>query len=230
MIYVTGDLHGEMKRLHQLDLNDDDYLIVTGDFGFIWYNESDSWNYRKQQKRLDILSKLNYTILFVDGNHCNFNELYKYPIVKYKNGNTHKIRDNIYHLMRGEIFNIESNDIFVFGGAESTDKSHRVENVSWWKDELPSSLEYENGLSNLEKYNYKVDYIITHDTPYNTLMDTYTYKVPLESYCLNKYLQQIVDECDFKYLYHGHHHVGIDEIRVADKRIVPIYTKVVKLA
>ena len=36
MLYVTGDLHGEFSKLEKLRLNEDDTLIVCGDFGFIW--------------------------------------------------------------------------------------------------------------------------------------------------------------------------------------------------
>lgn len=38
MIYVTGDTHGEFKRLGSKDFSGGpgDYLIVCGDFGGIW--------------------------------------------------------------------------------------------------------------------------------------------------------------------------------------------------
>ena len=37
MIYVTGDLHGDMNRLRMIEktLAEGDYLIICGDFGFI---------------------------------------------------------------------------------------------------------------------------------------------------------------------------------------------------
>lgn len=41
-VYVTGDIHGglDMQKLRDWELGDgltgDDYLIVTGDFGFPW--------------------------------------------------------------------------------------------------------------------------------------------------------------------------------------------------
>ena len=38
--YLTGDLHGEGRRLANLidKLDENDTLIVLGDFGFIWDN------------------------------------------------------------------------------------------------------------------------------------------------------------------------------------------------
>mgnify|MGYP003299436716 CR=1 FL=1 len=41
MLYVTGDLHGEFSKLEKLRLNEDDTLIVCGDFGFIWDNSKE---------------------------------------------------------------------------------------------------------------------------------------------------------------------------------------------
>ena len=38
----------------------------------------------------------------------------------------------------------------------------RIPHKSWWSQELPSKEEMDEGLSNLEKVNYKVDYVITH--------------------------------------------------------------------
>ena len=59
MIYVTGDLHGDLSRLETFRLHRlkrDDKLIICGDFGFLWDN-SDS-----EKKALDKLSKKNGAI------------------------------------------------------------------------------------------------------------------------------------------------------------------------
>ena len=39
MIYITGDTHGDRKRLSRFNLrklNEGDTLIICGDFGFMW--------------------------------------------------------------------------------------------------------------------------------------------------------------------------------------------------
>ena len=49
MIFITGDTHGEIdiaklnsKNFPQgNDLTKNDYVIILGDFGFIWKNEPD---------------------------------------------------------------------------------------------------------------------------------------------------------------------------------------------
>ncbi len=161
MIYITGDTHGNHTgyKLYAFaeanpQLTRADFLIICGDFGFIWDSNDD--------EDLDKLSKLNYTILFVDGNHENFDRLYRYPIEKWKGGKVHRIRDNILHLMRGEVFNINSSVVFAFGGAESTDKNKRIEGLSWWPQEVPSDTEFESAKANLKAAGNNVDYIITH--------------------------------------------------------------------
>ena len=62
MIYITGDCHGDYTKIFNLKnkLNKNDYIIVTGDFGY--------WD-KSQDKIYNKMEKLPFTILFVDGNH-----------------------------------------------------------------------------------------------------------------------------------------------------------------
>ena len=42
MIYITGDIHGDPRRLsmecfpEQKEMTKDDYVIICGDFGLVW--------------------------------------------------------------------------------------------------------------------------------------------------------------------------------------------------
>jgi len=39
MVYITGDMHGELKRFSDRKLkrlSEEDVLMICGDFGFIW--------------------------------------------------------------------------------------------------------------------------------------------------------------------------------------------------
>ena len=54
MIYITGDLHGEIERFDDKKmkkLKKGDILIVCGDFGFIWNNSIE------EQKKLGFTAK-----------------------------------------------------------------------------------------------------------------------------------------------------------------------------
>lgn len=73
--------------------------------------------------------------------------------------------DGIYHLMRGEIFTMENQTIFTFGGAASVDKQYRTPSISWWEQENSTSEEQSYAIENLKKHNFNVDYVITHQAP-----------------------------------------------------------------
>ena len=65
MIFVTGDTHGDIsffKNPALKKLGEKDYLIICGDFGFLWDPSNP-----EEQKNLEILKSKKYTICFVDG-------------------------------------------------------------------------------------------------------------------------------------------------------------------
>ena len=76
MIYVTGDMHGEIDRMRGASLKKlgrDDTLIICGDFGFVW-NEGE-----KERKLLRWIAGRKYQVAFVDGVHDNLELLEKFP-------------------------------------------------------------------------------------------------------------------------------------------------------
>lgn len=124
MIYVTGDIHGSNRRFYtrlfpeQKKMTKDDYMIICGDFGLVWDWVGESAG---EQFALDELNERNFTTLFVDGNHENFNRLNAYPVTKWHGGKVHMIRPSVMHLMRGQVFDICGKKCFTFGGARSHD-------------------------------------------------------------------------------------------------------------
>lgn len=166
MIFITGDTHGnQYKWVEQIEpiLSPTDIILVCGDFGVGFWNG----RYWSEETFYDFLSEQEYTVLFIDGNHENFDKLNSYPVETWCGGKVHKIRNNnVIHLMRGEVYCIEGNTIFVMGGGYSIDKYRRTEGVSWWPQEMPSEEEYHNAIMNLEKVGNHVDYIITHTAPF----------------------------------------------------------------
>ena len=191
MVYITGDTHGDYDILKvkafKPHLKKGDTLIICGDFGGVWYND-DASEVSKGYERfvMNYYASLPCDICFIDGNHENYDRLYSYPIVDYKGGKAHKIQDNVYHLMRGEIFTIENQTFLAMGGAASHDiqdgilekddprrckweldrsKLFRVNHESWWKEEVPSKEERENCYKNIEKNNFQVDVVLTHEAP-----------------------------------------------------------------
>ena len=99
----------------------------------------------------------------------------------------------------------------------------RIRNYSWWDLELPTEEEMQNGINNLEKVNYKVDYIISHCSPTNiqALLGGGIYK---KDY-LTDFLQKISGKSEFKKWYFGHYH---DNKQVSE-RYVLLYEDIVPL-
>ncbi|MBQ3692062.1 MAG: metallophosphatase, partial [Clostridia bacterium] len=148
------------------------------------------------------------------GNHENYDMINSYPVETFFGGKVHKITDNIYHLMRGEMFEIEGKKIFVMGGARSHDISdgildssdkdlkmkekalikrkklyYRVKGVSWWEEEMPCEEEFAHAFETLEKNNHACDYVITHDCPADVqkiLVDRYIDEKKREQYSCDR--------------------------------------------
>ena len=216
MILITGDTHGtidynKIKIINNANiLSKDDYLIIAGDFGGLFFE-------KELEKQLSYYTKLPFMVLFVDGNHENFDLINSYPVSIWNGGKVHIIKDNIIHLMRGQIFTIEGKTIFTFGGGTSIDKMFRKEHVSWWKEEIPSEEEVEEGINNLKKYNNNVDYVITHSIDSNTLNDPRLFfdGRKCEVFEDNLILDKFENIIEYKHWYFGHYH---KDVKINDKK------------
>ena len=208
MLYVTGDLHGDMNRFSPRfipcirRMTEEDCLFVCGDFGFLFY--TDEKRRREQDRQLDRLARYPFHILFVDGNHENFPLICGYPEETWNGGRIHRIRRNIYHLMRGQIYTIEGKSIFTFGGAYSIDKAFREEGKSWWPQEMPSEEEYDQAWKNLQDHGWRGDYILTHAAPEETMC--IFHPVHREEERLNLFLEWIREKVDYRHWWFGHLH------------------------
>ena len=228
----------------QRELTKDDHVIICGDFGGVWNKNEES---KKEKALLDWLDDKNFTTLFVDGNHENFDRLYEYPEEKWHGSRVQKIRPSVIHLMRGQIFELERKKFFTFGGASSHDidggilepddpdfkkkkkqldrgwQPYRINHVSWWKQELPSEAEMEEGRRNLTKYGNQVDYIVTHCCSSSTqvLLGGGRYQSDL----LTDYLEEIRPTVSFREWFFGHYH---DNQNVSAEEIL-IYEQVIRI-
>ncbi len=201
MIYVTGDTHGDIGRFRDKQmkkLKKGDTLIVCGDFGFLW---DDS---RREHNDLKRLMSKNYTIAFADGCHENFDLLEGYPVTEWNGGKVHMIAENIIHLMRGQVFEIEGKRIFTFGGGHSQDYDFRSDE-KWWKREQPSDEEIAEGIHNLREYDYKIDYVITHEPP-ASLKDCLGVDV-LERLEMHAFFEDMIKVCTYEKWFFGKCHI-----------------------
>lgn len=205
MIWITGDTHIpiDIRKLsmenfpEQKQMTKDDYLIICGDFGGVWDNSAE------EKYWLKWLNEKSFTTLFIDGNHENFDMLNAYNEIEYFGGKAHQIMPSIYHLMRGQVFEIDGIKIFTMGGASSHDKEHRTEGKSWWTEELPSNEEYEEAIKNLNKFNWNVDLVVTHCAPDSIQRELANW---YEHDKLTNFLEVIRQDLNFTDWYFGHYH------------------------
>lgn len=232
MIYVTGDTHRKIDNRFSekplTKLTEKDYLIVLGDFGGVWYDdESDNLF-------LSYFEKQKYTTLFIDGNHENHKKLNDFPVEVWNNGKIHKIKNNIFHLMRGQIFNIDGYKIFTFGGAYSIDKNMRTEFIDWWKEEEGNYEEMNEAFDNLEKENNQVDFILTHAGPASKLKNFFNYfGMNFTSSSTEKFLDEINNKVKFKHWFCGHYHENVNlgwfSKEKDDSKITILYNKIINI-
>ena len=241
-IYITGDTHADFGRLGAQYFEDRVcYIIVCGDFGGVWDGS------KAEKYWLDWLENKKFTLLFVDGNHENFDMLNSFPVSEWNGGKVHFIRKNIIHLMRGQVFTIEGKRFFTFGGGRSHDIQagildrsdsdfavkkrkldreralYRIDHESWWKEELPSEDEMAEGLRNLEEAGNKVDFVITHSAP-SSIVDVFSRGFYAHD-VLTDYLEEIKKRISFKTWFFGHYHESL----MIGQNFVMLYESIIDL-
>lgn len=231
MIFVTGDTHRDFSRFNmdsfpeQKEMTRDDYVIILGDFGGVWNFVEES---QDERYRLDWLEQKNYTTLFVDGNHENYDRLLLYPEKEWHGGIVNQIRPHVLHLKRGYVFELNGKMCFAFGGARSHDidagilelddpdllekkkdldnrqACYRINHFTWWENEMPNEDEMNLALMNLNNCGNKVDFVFTHDCPSSTLaLMSHGFYKPDK---LNRFLEDVRSKLDYKRWFFGHYH------------------------
>lgn len=174
-IMVLGDTHGNtdvaVMAVQNAGVLDIKVIIQCGDFG-LWDHFKDGIDY------LDILNAElmdnDVTLIWVDGNHENFDRLEWY----HKNNPKNKwgqvfIRSNILWTPRGCKWKMDNKMFMSVGGAVSVDKDWRQmqqskhNKVNWWPQEQLTEAELEQILRNHANSPCDVDFLFTHDCPTN---------------------------------------------------------------
>lgn len=212
MILLTGDIHGDINRILDIDdreMTKDDLLLVCGDFGVLWNSKDTAIN------DLYKLSLMNFQIAFIDGNHENFSLIGEMETMdEWNGGRIGKLPYDIFHLLRGETYTVDGKVIGVCGGANSIDKDKRIENISWWQDEEITSEQATALIHNAyDKHKGKIDIMLSHDCPTEALQLLATFYPSILNWIMNdnpsrRQLDRIESAipCIDKW-YFGHHHI-----------------------
>jgi len=223
VVYITGDMHGDLERLYSKEfrkLRRGDILIVCGDLGYIFDGS-------KQEKEvIKWFAKRKFITAFVEGTHDNLDKINRSRETVWKGGKVHRIKGNLLHLMRGQIFNIDGNKFFTFGGGESADKDMRVAQGFWWREEEPTPAEMADGARVLDEAGCRVDYIITHEPPSLVKSAMLLRKGNSDNTNkLNGYLEEIGRSCDYRHWYFG----SLHEDRVITEHHTCVFKKMLAI-
>ena len=240
MIYITGSTYGDYNRFLEdriiASLTENDYLIIAGDFGFI-NSEEGTITEIVENEILDALEQAPYTILFIEGVHEHFKTINAYPIELWCGGKIHRIRKNIAHLMRGQVFEIEGKRVFTMGGAISSsfaDMEKPEDKQNYNPDSLPSIIELEEGWKCLEKVGFEVDIVVTYTATAEMIMIYYPMRHMPYGGKLLPFLDKVMERVQYKAWYCGWFHMDMRKVLeghpigkyCAEKKMYPVYLKI----
>lgn len=219
MIFITGDTHGDVDykkllALKEKNLSYDDYLIICGDAAICWSLEETPYF-------LSIYRDIGCTIIYIDGNHENFQMLNDLPLVEYKGALMHQVDDHIFHVLRGEIMTLEGKTFLCIGGAVSIDKMYRTPYISWWPEEEINHHDIDNAIQNLIKVDNKVDFVLTHCCDTKTVISKFDFR---RDVCTDQ-LMFIDKMVKYKHWFFGHYHFD----RKIDKKKTCLYQEIVEV-
>lgn len=167
-----GDVHGNINRCIEVaTYNVDSKIIQIGDLGIGFIPN-------------DILATyLPTNFHFFVGNHDNREKAKELP---------HCLGDY------GEAF---KGKFFFVSGANSIDRHHRIEGVSWWPDEELSYKQAEDCLNKWE--NSKCDILVSHDVPQSFAE---SYMLIYDTCITRTLLERMIEIRKPKMVIYGHHH------------------------
>jgi UDP-2,3-diacylglucosamine pyrophosphatase LpxH len=147
-LYAVGDIHGNFTNFEKLmgNAKNSDYILV-GDVGLgfhskeyytKWFSE---WN--------DRLKKDGNIVYLMRGNHDD-PSFWKEKKIDFS---------NIRLVQDYEVLRLKNKNILCVGGALSVDRKHRVEGLTYWKDE---EFVYDEDLTSTFT---NIDIVMTHSAP-----------------------------------------------------------------
>lgn len=201
--YQAGAALGLMENIGP----DVKVLVHVGDFG-IWPSTA---GHTFLKRLSEALVERDMWVLFVDGNHEDFNTLLNIP----RELDGHRIvRERIVHLPRGFRWNWNGIDFGALGGAHSVDQQWRQPGKTWWAQEWVN----DNELARF-RGGGPVDVVFMHDSPAgapNEVVDSEdNQKRAFASYGPRnmamasdhrRRLASAIDPTDPAMIFHGHYH------------------------
>jgi predicted phosphodiesterase len=173
-------------------------ILHTGDFGYTFVREFVNAVHEAAEES-DLI------VMFVDGNHEDFNYLYSLPIDP--DGVRRVTDERIWHLPRGFRWEWSGKSFLALGGAVSVDQDYRTPGASWWPEE---TITFGEAILIAEEGH--ADIMVTHDAPAGHEIpglrpDDFAPHLIHASELHRKTLKHVVDEVTPELLVHGHYHI-----------------------
>ena len=112
---TTWELENGNKRSIAINLKSEEGMAIMHRL----LASADVFVTNNRPRALKKLGRRPFDILFVEGCRDNYDLLRQYPTVPYRGGQARKISGNLYQLLRGEVYEIEGQKVFAFGGGYS---------------------------------------------------------------------------------------------------------------
>lgn len=217
MVYITGDIHGELEPIYTLferfQPKPEDIIVILGDVALNY-----TGRLRDRMMKED-MSAMKSTFFCIHGNHENRPQnIASYQEKLWHGGRVMYEEDfpNILFPVDGEIFDIDSRQCLVIGGAYSVDKFYRLRRgYHWWPDEQPTPTIKAYVEEQIE--NRKVDVVFSHTCPFKYI-PTECFLPGIDQSTVDNstehWLDTIEDALDYEAWYIGHWHIDkqIDKI------------------
>lgn len=245
--FITGDKHRNFDDVKSFcrDMNTrrKDVLIILGDAGFNYYEDSRDDKLKKE------ISNLNITLFCLHGNKENRPQnIGTYGVRSFCGGKVYyePKYPNIYFAIDGEIYTFEGKKYMVVGGAHSVDKIRCLEeNKPFWEDEMPDDTVKAKVEEKLNLENNSIYGMMTHTCPIDYLptemfMSTRQnaaikrkprkakskklFKPDIDR-STEEWLGKLEKQLDYEVWYCGHYHIDkqIDKINMMCSEIRPLH-------
>lgn len=159
MIFYAGDTHGRVDAIKSIDAiaehHDVKTIVQVGDFGC--HFETPGCPVDKYFRE----RASGPTWYTCGGNHDNWD--YWEALSEEQKTNVVELSKGCFYVRRGSLIDLEGKTHLFFGGAESTDRHMRTENLDWWSKETPTREEFYTFFDALESG--RPDVVVTHDAP-----------------------------------------------------------------
>jgi len=219
MIWYTGDIHGDVKRVRKGILRHDvqpgDTVVILGDLGLNYHRNG--LDRRRKTELEAIAAAADVQIFGIHGNH----DMRPWHVPSMREterfggaGWYEPQYPHIFYAKDGEVFSLEGRQAVVCGGAYSVDKLWRVRmGWTWFEDEQPSEEIKRDVERTLERLHWRVDTMLTHTCPIK-FTPTEAMFPGLDQKKIDKsterWLDTIEDRLDYDHWFCGHWHINKD--------------------